>query len=455
MPSTVSPWPYVVRKSFGPFTTTTTTTTSTTTKPPPSMHSASHKMNLRLIPDTVKLRHRSRFPHLDSVMDRLDKYAVNTQRPKLLKNDLDSWNNDDDDNTEDVFDDDDDLTMDDDYLLDAEHDNNLDEDTDYLEDDTADDEEDVEDEDDVDEATVNGKSYDSSSLSRLESQHRHQSHQHGVNVNAVSGYNSPLTAYKWEKFGTKQRVDDTRRNHLQQQKSVQTSQSSMDIAVYRHILRMNKANRCELPLPRVINVFREHSSPGITYIPHCTVLHRCSEDTGCCQNQNTQCAPKTQTQVYLDFYTSSSSRTGLRVVKLPFLNHTECACLPRDSSNPITTEDGSSTMNDPKSARLHSRSNELAVPASFKKCICPEEFVPSVLRQSEDRCICDCEDTNSDCIRMKKGKEYFSLKDRLCINNSKCGSPVCEYGSYLRDTGRCPKLQEKIDAFARVNVNRN
>lgn len=45
------------------------------------------------------------------------------------------------------------------------------------------------------------------------------------------------------------------------------------------------------------------------------------------------------------------------------------------------------------------------------RCKCPEEYTPRLYRGSH--CTCDCAEGNIDCAQIKRGKEFFSLKDRL------------------------------------------
>lgn len=45
------------------------------------------------------------------------------------------------------------------------------------------------------------------------------------------------------------------------------------------------------------------------------------------------------------------------------------------------------------------------------RCRCPELYSPQT--NTDGKCRCDCDDGNRDCMRKKRGKEYFSLKDRL------------------------------------------
>lgn len=76
-------------------------------------------------------------------------------------------------------------------------------------------------------------------------------------------------------------------------------------AAVSHYLKVQAAGKCRVPIPKVLPVHSEHPSHGKTYIPHCTILHRCSEDSGCCQTQGTKCGPKTQNIVELYFYVSN------------------------------------------------------------------------------------------------------------------------------------------------------
>ncbi|KAF5308095.1 hypothetical protein FQR65_LT00637 [Abscondita terminalis] len=259
-----------------------------------------------------------------------------------------------------------------------------------------------------------------------------------------------LTEYKWENYGTRSRVEESRRN----QNFPEHTNSYVEVnAAIQHAVRMNKESRCRDPFPRVMSVQNIYPDPGKSYLPHCTVLHRCAEDTGCCPSHLTTCAPKKQTVVYLYFYITTIGQTGSKVEKLPFYNHTECACLEK-SVKPMTLEAAPAPDSNKESTRSY-RSN-LSVraadfPETIRKCKCPKEFNPML--NDENKCACDCADTNFNCLHIKLGNEYFSLKDRLCIMNEECGVPKCEYGPYIRDKGRCPHKQEKLDAFASVSTN--
>lgn len=51
-----------------------------------------------------------------------------------------------------------------------------------------------------------------------------------------------------------------------------------------HYYRVAKEILCENPKPKVIHV---QLDPSKSYVPSCTILHRCGDDTGCCKNTKT------------------------------------------------------------------------------------------------------------------------------------------------------------------------
>lgn len=70
-----------------------------------------------------------------------------------------------------------------------------------------------------------------------------------------------------------------------------------------HLQRMNKEAACKLPRAKVISVQSVHPDASRTYIPSCTILHRCGDDTGCCERG--VCSPKNQKSVELYFHVST------------------------------------------------------------------------------------------------------------------------------------------------------
>lgn len=67
-----------------------------------------------------------------------------------------------------------------------------------------------------------------------------------------------------------------------------------------HIRRVSQDGSCR-PKLKVISI--QHN-PMKTYSPHCTVLHRCSDDTGCCHSDYMTCHPRRIQNVSLPFWVS-------------------------------------------------------------------------------------------------------------------------------------------------------
>lgn len=259
-------------------------------------------------------------------------------------------------------------------------------------------------------------------------------------VKTIPNYpQSSLTAYKWEHFGTKEKVNETRRQFFNH------PDTREDLSAYlKHLSFVKTEGECRKPLKRVISVQSEHPDLSKIYTPTCTVLHRCSEDTGCCNN-NTKCQYKKRTVVHLYFIVNTVGNTGpsgTKVEKLSFYNHTECECRSKNSNY---------TGSDDEENENGVAGSFKTIPENLRKCKCPDHFTPKL--KFDLTCTCVCEEDNQDCIRMKKGKEYFGLTTRMCIMNNNCGIPLCEYGKYMKQSGRCPKKDEKMDVYKKINVN--
>jgi len=122
---------------------------------------------------------------------------------------------------------------------------------------------------------------------------------------------------------------------------------------FEHGARVRQEGACHTPHPTVVYV--NSTSPSKVYLPRGTVLHRCSDLTGCCQHPSEQCQPIEMQTVELYFITitlqvqqssalhqhqlSSQYRGGRRVRQSPqvekmlFTNHTQCGCRERNSVN--------------------------------------------------------------------------------------------------------------------------
>lgn len=68
-----------------------------------------------------------------------------------------------------------------------------------------------------------------------------------------------------------------------------------------HYLQVQNTGKCQKPILKVIPVHLEHPNSSVIYTPHCTVLFRCADDTGCCENDAT-CQYKQREEVTLYFY---------------------------------------------------------------------------------------------------------------------------------------------------------
>ncbi|KAG5895625.1 hypothetical protein JTB14_017734 [Gonioctena quinquepunctata] len=252
---------------------------------------------------------------------------------------------------------------------------------------------------------------------------------------------SSLTEYKWHHFGTIERVQKSRTQHVNLQKS--SSEEFKIEAVVEHYVRVKQQSKCLRPLPRVIPVQREHPDPTKIYTPQCTILHRCAEDSGCC-NMNTKCQYKSRVLVPLYLYEKTAGTSQNRIVKLEFYNHTECECKEK-------TEYASSETTSNYGIPFRSSENNTPTPENIKRCKCPKPF------QSLDnspKCSCDCDEDDSDCLQLKKGKEHFSMNNRECIGNGECAYPKCEYGTYMV-SGKCPSKLDKIEEYKRINLIRS
>lgn len=77
---------------------------------------------------------------------------------------------------------------------------------------------------------------------------------------------------------------------------------------YKHQMRVSKEASCKVPRSRVVKVTDVYPSSNKKYIPSCTVLHVCSDDTGCCSSPTLKCGPKSSQPIYLHFlvYVSTS-----------------------------------------------------------------------------------------------------------------------------------------------------
>lgn len=103
----------------------------------------------------------------------------------------------------------------------------------------------------------------------------------------------------------------------------------------KHFARILTEARCSQPFPRVVKISDVIGNNRKTYLPRCTLLHFCGEETGCCQQENQRCVSAKQETVSLYFWvmemTDHGSKKGIEKVQLT--NDTECHCQVINSSS--------------------------------------------------------------------------------------------------------------------------
>lgn len=68
-----------------------------------------------------------------------------------------------------------------------------------------------------------------------------------------------------------------------------------------HVQRTDHEAKCKIPKPKVI---LSSNDPSMRFVPRCTILHRCSDDTACCPSAEKTCVAKQTEWVDLDFQVS-------------------------------------------------------------------------------------------------------------------------------------------------------
>lgn len=233
-----------------------------------------------------------------------------------------------------------------------------------------------------------------------------------------SRYNIPgtLTQHKFEELGTHDAVKQSRKNLI-------TNQKQNKALANAHASKIYTEASCRLPQQRVERIQKD---PSKMYVPHCTILHRCGDDTGCCKTDRQTCAPKRTQNVDLYFFVKSFNSKQGSIEHHTFVNHTECHCVDKSRHYMHTFTDAAPNMRK----------------ATVLDCNCPKLF--EKILQEDGVCRCDCSSGNSGCNYLKRGMEHFSMIDRKCIIEGRCKPPTCEFGTYLKKHGRCQKGGEMV-----------
>lgn len=200
----------------------------------------------------------------------------------------------------------------------------------------------------------------------------------------------------------------------------------------------------------------------------CTVLHKCDDESGCCENDAFHCVAKSQQPVNLYFYVVLAGN-GSTVEMLTFTNDTECECremnyeprvkelawatpevvtqqpLPSSTTTTSTTSTTSSTFPpDYFSEELSKRSLALQQNKGKEQLCshidCPNPFSARLLTNHlPHKCSCDCIDGDFACHRTKRGQKRMEWGEVRCVQRGDCLEPTCEYGGgYDMVKGRCP-----------------
>ncbi|XP_029159425.1 uncharacterized protein DDB_G0283697-like [Nylanderia fulva] len=114
---------------------------------------------------------------------------------------------------------------------------------------------------------------------------------------------SAYSRLKWELLSTRDRVKETR-SIMQSHKISQALGAEANRSAIQNMIQVHKEGNCQWPRARLIPVREVYPNPSTTYHPHCVILHRCSDDTGCCTSEALTCVPKHSHPVELFFYVS-------------------------------------------------------------------------------------------------------------------------------------------------------
>lgn len=120
----------------------------------------------------------------------------------------------------------------------------------------------------------------------------------------------------------------------------------------------------------------------------------------------------------------SGNRNEFTFEKISFENHTKCGCRGFAIEDEMKTKTRVSHISHMKLNDQPAELNRIAGSSyranyyeshptgaiSKSSCTCPDFFDQIIDRSG--KCRCDCTSNNTACIRLKKGKEHFSIKQR-------------------------------------------
>jgi hypothetical protein len=97
-----------------------------------------------------------------------------------------------------------------------------------------------------------------------------------------------------------------------------------------HNKLIEKFGECSEPKPELVYISHEIYSE-YRYTPRATILHRCSDRSGCCRHSDHSCQPVFFQNVTLYFRVKKSNKKP-NVECIQMVNHTKCDCLKISST---------------------------------------------------------------------------------------------------------------------------
>jgi hypothetical protein len=97
-----------------------------------------------------------------------------------------------------------------------------------------------------------------------------------------------------------------------------------------HNKRIEKLGECSEPKPELVYISHQINSE-YRYTPRATILHRCSDRSGCCRDSDHSCQPVSVENVTLHFMVKKLNKQP-NVECIQMVNHTKCDCLKISST---------------------------------------------------------------------------------------------------------------------------
>jgi hypothetical protein len=97
-----------------------------------------------------------------------------------------------------------------------------------------------------------------------------------------------------------------------------------------HNKLIEKLGECSEPKPELVYISHQINSE-YRYTPRATILHRCSDRSGCCRDSDHSCQPVLFENVTLYFMVKKSNKKP-NVECIQMVNHTKCDCLKISST---------------------------------------------------------------------------------------------------------------------------